>query len=534
MRVPNHPPLGGNQPEPIRRYKVQTALGEMSLASDERLVSISKSSILLPRRTERPLDVLLKMAGVKVPEELGNAGPVIAALANSENAHNPDLRRYEAKFGRDALYTAEFLSDMYPNLELATVQYLAAYQATELDDRRQAAPGKVPNHIRPADDPLAIRLSRETGRAWPWYGATDTTVQFQLAACRVIRREPRLFHAAIPPPLDRAEVGQDGPWSQRTRTLGESVLAAGAWLIQELEHGPMHGLMWAGLNRKDSFTVWTDSPNAFHHADGQLTSVPVAPVQLQGQAYDALLSLADVCAALGQTDPSPAALRAWAGFVRSQVLAHFVVSDGRGTFLASGLDGGVRPALPLAVRTVNMGFLLDSGLLDGLDASELRNSLVEQLFSPEMLSPFGLVGRSRDGVRFERFDYHAQVWAFAVHKVANGLARRGLARLARDLDKRVLRQTRDGLLPENVGAGTSTELEYCEHVLTVVRPTADRSMTTTVKERPPAPYAAWTAGAVLQAQGDPRRFSRAPVERSMYLLEEQVSAELRERGEIAM
>ena len=28
-------------------------------------------------------------------------------------------------------------------------------------------------------------------------------------------------------------------------------------------------LVWAGLNRKDSFTVWTDSPTAFHHRDGK-------------------------------------------------------------------------------------------------------------------------------------------------------------------------------------------------------------------------------------------------------------------------
>ena len=144
-----------------------------------------------------------------------------------------------------------------------------------------------------------------------------------------------------------------------------------------------------------------------------------------------------------------------------------------------------------------MGMALDSAALDGQDI--IIRSIAGHLFSPEMLSPMGVTGRARDEVRFEPFDYHSQVWAFAVHRTARGLARHGYPDLARELDGRVLKQTRDGLFPENVGA--CPDLRYCPHLLTVARPAPDGRPSVTVKERPPAPYAAWTVAAILAIRG---------------------------------
>jgi hypothetical protein len=137
------------------------------------------------------------------------------------------------------------------------------------------------------------------------------------------------------------------------------------------------------------------------------------------------------------------------------------------------------------------------GLLGCPDAAGLRESLLAHLATPEMTSPFGLVGRARDEVRFTPFDYHSQVWAFATHRASLGLRRYGHIARADELSAAIIRQTRDGLLPENVGSGPEDELQYCPHVLTVRRPAPDGKMTVTAKERPPAPYAAWTAGAVV-------------------------------------
>jgi glycogen debranching enzyme len=418
----------------------------LGLASDETLVSLESSPLVLPADPPPLEEILLRMAGVETVAELGSRGPLIASAANDENAANPELRRYEAVFARDAFYAAEFLSDRFPQLEAGTVRYFARHQATEYDPSRRAEPGKIAHHIRDPDDPLARRLTAETGRQWPWYGATDATPQFLLAACRLAEREPI------------------GP-------LEASIQAAARWVLASLRDG----LLWAGLNDRDSFTVWTDSPNAFHHRDGTLARPPVAPVYLQALTYDALLAAADIVPDAEQ------AARA----LRQAFLERFVV-DG---FLANGLDCDGRP---LAVRTVNMGFPLDSAILDGTDLPE---ALATELFTPAMLTPFGFAGRARDELRFAPFDYHAQVWGFATHKVARGLARHGFGDLAADANARLLAQTRDGLAPENVGA--LDELRYCPHILTVRRPAPDGRETVTVKERPPAPYAAWTVAAVL-------------------------------------
>jgi glycogen debranching enzyme len=454
----------------IGRYSVPTPLGTVQLASDERLVRIEPCQLILPSSPVDPLSVLVRMAGVDDPGRLGDGGPLIGSLANTENAGNPELRRYEAVFGRDALYAAAFLSDLYPGLEAGTVRFLAGFQATKHDPFALAEPGKIPNHIRDPGDPLARRLTAESGRHWPWFGGTDTTVLFASAACRVIDRDP----------------GALGWPVTGRRTLGDAVAAAGRWLLGELRQD----LLWVYLNRKDSYTVWTDSPNAFHHADGTLAGPPVAPVQLQAEVYDALCGLARHAAVLQLPRDilNECALR-----VRGRLCSAFVVDHPRGPYLAAALSA---TGEPLAVRTVGMGMALDSAALEGND---IVRRVADHLFSPEMLTPFGVAGRAADGARFEPFDYHSQVWAFAVHRTARGLARHGLRDLAAELDRRVLAQTRDGLFPENVGA--YPELRYCPHILTVARPAPDGRPTVTVKERPPAPYAAWTVAAVLAING---------------------------------
>ena len=201
--------MQGDASKPISRYTVQTPLGVIQLATDETFVSIRESRLVPPVIRIDPMDILLQMSGVSTPDQLGDQGAPLASIANPENICNDEVRRYEARFGRDALYAAEFLSSKWPQLELGVVRYLAAYQARDFDERSQAAPGKVPNHIRRPDDKLAQQLTAETGRRWPWFGGTDTTVQFLLAASRVLKANPEagLGVPALPAgPSERRQV----------------------------------------------------------------------------------------------------------------------------------------------------------------------------------------------------------------------------------------------------------------------------------------------------------------------------------------
>jgi hypothetical protein len=489
----------------IQRKVVSTPLGPIYVASDEELVDIQLSPLALPSTRIPPLDVLQRLGRVDSPENLGDNGPLLASAANRENADNPAARRYEAVFGRDALYAAEFLYEVYPQLEEATVLYLAAFQATDTDPSRQAEPGKIANHIRSLNDPLAQALTRETGRRWPWYGATDTTVQFLSALCRLLTRRPAAAMEPVRRPPDWADTYLQAARQPRPQLLKDVANAATGWLLWKLRAGPVPHLVWVGMNDRDSFTVWTDSPNAFSSPEGRLPLPPVAPLQLQAQAYDALRSLASCADSLPELQLDPVELLTEAQRVRQTVLGRFVIDGKHGLQVTAATETRNGRLTPVASRTVSVGFALASSLLDGPACRELRESLVRQLFSPEMSSPFGIVGRARDEVRFEPFDYHSQVWAFAVHRVACGLKRTGYPLLARELDARVMRQTQDGLLPENVGASTDPELAYCPHLLRVARLAADGRPTVTAKERPPAPYAAWTAAAVEAIDNNARR-----------------------------
>jgi len=101
-----------------------------------------------------------------------------------------------------------FLRQLYPQLEEGTIRYFAAYQATHDDPLSLAAPGKIAHHIRDPSDPIAQRLTAETGRRWPWYGGTDTTVLFLIACTHAAARKPRASQRAGHLPA-RAPPGRD-------------------------------------------------------------------------------------------------------------------------------------------------------------------------------------------------------------------------------------------------------------------------------------------------------------------------------------
>jgi glycogen debranching enzyme len=270
------------------------------------------------------------------------------------------------------------------------------------------------------------------------------------------------------------------------------------------------------MNMKDSYTYWRDSPNTFSHVDGRLAGPPIAPLGLQAQVFDALIAAAEVVDFLprdcrvANMPATSASLRTRADVVRRIIVDHYSVADEDGEFLADAVEVSPRTGKLAAVRvrTIDLGMVLDTGLLEGEAFRGLRHAVIRQLFGNRFLTPFGLTGRDRSDIRFGRYDYHAQVWGWAVHKVADGLRRYDYHDLADELDARVMRHSADGLYPEFVGGGPTPLLEYCPHRLVVRRPAYDGTMTTTVKERPPGPHQAWTVVAILAIDHFRRRPDR--------------------------
>ena len=73
-------------------------------------------------------------------------------------------------FGRDAIISAIQSLAFRPQLAVETLSVLAAYQATEIDDWRDAEPGKILHELRAARWPTAGELPHT-----PYYGSVDST-----------------------------------------------------------------------------------------------------------------------------------------------------------------------------------------------------------------------------------------------------------------------------------------------------------------------------------------------------------------------
>jgi len=156
---------------------------------------------------------------------------------------------------------------------------------------------------------------------------------------------------------------------------------------------------------------------------------PVASIEAQALAFDALLDAVP-------HHPHPDVLRTAAGRLERAVEEHLWLGD----FYAIGVDrdpatGAPRP---LATRASNMGWLLDSRLLDGDELALRRRSIVELLMSDEFLADGGMRTLSSREVRFRPRAYHdGNCWGFDSYLISLGFERRGFVDEAQELRRRV-------------------------------------------------------------------------------------------------
>ena len=263
--------------------------------------------------------------------------------------------------------------------------------------------------------------------------------------------------------------------------------------------------------------TWADSTDAFHHADGSWPSqfpeknLGIASVELQAETYDALMNTADLYALLlkgarGQRKQYLKSeiedLLARAAKLKETVLKNFWIQDSSkfGGFFARGTDRTPKGKLrPLAVRSSDMGHLLNSRLLDGTDADIIakREAVVKNLFSAEMLCPNGIRTIASDSIRYYKDKYHnGTSWPWVTYYIALGLERHGYYGLARELEKRVMTLYHDTkLLPEYGSGSTNPHERLVTDKIIVSDPTAPEKQYTICQ--PAQEVQAWTAAAVL-------------------------------------
>jgi glycogen debranching enzyme len=389
-----------------------TTTAPVPITSDERAEPLTQWLRDTPNLLTDDLDLQLAydraVRDLAIPELDLSSGHAIPAAG---------VPWYLAIFGRDALITSLQSLLLGPRMAMGTLRTLAAYQATERNDFRDAEPGKMPHEIRFGE--LAGTNALPHAR---YYGSVDATPLWILLFCEVWRwAGDREFIAELLPAAERA-----------MRWIDEEGDLDGDGLIEYQCRSP-HGLENQG---------WKDSWDSVRFADGSLADSPIALVEVQGYVYAAKRALADLYHDLGRSDEA-GRLRKQAARLKGLVQQAFWLPSEE--FYALALDKEKRPVDSV---TSNPGQLLWSGLPD----EPYAGKVVTRLMEPESFSGWGLRTMATTMGAYNPMSYHnGSIWPHDNSLIAAGFSRYGYvdeaARVINDLVA-VTRRFDDHRLPE--------------------------------------------------------------------------------------
>jgi glycogen debranching enzyme len=305
----------------------------------------------------------------------------LAALRIVDRAH-PDRAVVAAGapwfmtlFGRDSLLTAWMTLPFDPSLACGVLESLADLQGREDDPASEEQPGRILHELRRhgGSGPFSSR-SR-------YYGTVDATPLFVGLAAEAWRWRA----------LDESSLGRLAPAIGRAVDWvvgpGDS---DGDGFIDYLRRDP-HGLANQG---------WKDSWDGVTRADGTLPPGPIALVEVQGYAYQALRGAAQLAEVVDIGHDGDDLLR------RAEALKdRFNESfwDPRGWYVL-GLDGDGDPIDSL---TTNPGHALWSGIAD----DDKARAYVERLVDRDLWTGWGLRTLASSMGAYDPLSYHnGSVW----------------------------------------------------------------------------------------------------------------------------
>ncbi|MCW2640457.1 MAG: Amylo-alpha,6-glucosidase [Dactylosporangium sp.] len=300
---------------------------------------------------------------------------------------------FMALFGRDSLITSYQALPFVPEMCRTTLRALAAQQATEIDDFRDAEPGKILHELRHGE----LTYFGESPQS-PYYGSADTTPLFLIV-------------------LDEYE-----RWTgdrETVQALEGSARAALAWMerygdrdgngfIEYLSRSPETGLR---------IQCWKDSWNSIVYPDGTPAPLPHATCEIQGYAYDARRRVARLARECWGDPALAERLDRDADALRKRFHEAFWLPDEG--FYALALDGDDRPVPTL---TSNIGHLLWSGIVP----DENVDQVVDHLLGENLFSGWGVRTVAAGQRAYNPMEYHnGTVWPHDNALITMGLTRYG-------------------------------------------------------------------------------------------------------------
>ncbi|MFW7381107.1 MAG: glycogen debranching N-terminal domain-containing protein [Oligoflexus sp.] len=298
---------------------------------------------------------------------------------------------YNVPFGRDGLITALQTLWVAPKISRDVLLYLAKTQATELNEKIDAEPGKIFHETRKGE-------MSQTGEV-PfklYYGTVDATPLFVTLAGKYFR------HTG-----DRELIQQIWP----------SIQAAIEWIdtygdmdgdgFVEYAHKAENGLTNQG---------WKDSFDSISYEDGRLAEPPIALCEVQSYVYEAKISAALMAKELGHE--SEAEKLKTAAYELKVKFNRDFWDEERKTYVLA-LDGDKQPC---RVRSSNVGHCLFSGIVDRKRAKDV----IQGLLAPHMYSGWGIRTLSEYETLYNPMSYHnGSVWPHDNSVCAMGMGRYG-------------------------------------------------------------------------------------------------------------
>ena len=294
-------------------------------------------------------------------------------------------------FGRDSIITALQTLAVRPQQAVETLEVLASLQATEVDDWRDAEPGKILHELRAGETAKAGELPHS-----PYYGSVDSTPLWLV-----------LLGATYDWTGDQALVDR----------LWPNALAALRWID---EFGDRDGDGFVEYERRSSRGLlnqgWKDSGDAIRNRHGVESRPPIALAEVQGYVFDAKNRMAALATMRGETELAQRLTRD-AATLRERFEASFWVEDQR--YYAMALDADKNQSDAIGS---NAGQCLWSGIVDPGRARDVA----DRLLGPELFSGWGIRTYAQGQPGYNPFGYHTgTVWPHDTSLAAAGLKRYG-------------------------------------------------------------------------------------------------------------
>ncbi len=351
-----------------------------------------------------------------------------------------------AVFGRDSLEVGEDLLTVRPRLVSHILLTLGSLQGLHSSDITEEEHGKIIHEYRttivdgkPLDD-ISRHIFKELSQRWggnehemAYYGSIDATPLF----IRLVGEYVACNGDAI---LDHAIKRRDGSIAP----FRQAVVLALDWLTEKLGSSSSGLLEYHSRNPHGiENQAWKDSREFYVHKNGELVNhdMPVASIEVQGLAYDALRWGADFL-----PDRRNELLR-HADSLRDRTIELLWLPKEK--YFALGIDHRSDGSLRLIkTQTANPASLLYSGFFDDLPEKQRRRyiaGIVRNIMGTDFLTDAGVRSRSlREKNIIKFWDYHGSFtsWPKETYDVAKGLMRKGFPRLAEELENRILNVVR--------------------------------------------------------------------------------------------